>query len=58
MFDSFMSKTLNSELEKEENCICDLLMRGVEGSPSALGCRPYGERLLDCMNYVNHLLSN
>jgi hypothetical protein len=58
MFDSCMSKNLNSELKEEDNCICDLLTHGVEGSPGALGHRPYGERLVDYINYVNYLLSN
>jgi hypothetical protein len=53
-----MSKNLNSELKKEENYICDPSKRGVEVSLGALGCKPYGERHADCMNYVNHLLSN
>jgi hypothetical protein len=56
--DSYMSKNLNYELKKEENYTCDLLKRGVEGSPSALGRGPYGVRPTDCTNYVNHLLSN
>jgi hypothetical protein len=45
-------------LKREENYICDPLKRGVEGSLGALGCVPYGERTTDCMNYINHLLSN
>jgi hypothetical protein len=53
-----MSKNLNSELKKEESYTCDPLNRGVEGSPGALGCGPYGEGLGDCTNYVNHLLLN
>jgi hypothetical protein len=51
-------KNLNSELKKEESYTCDALKHGVEGSPGALGCEPYGERPVDCTNYVNHLLSN
>jgi hypothetical protein len=43
---------------KEESYTCDPLKCGVEGSPGALGHRPYGERHVDCTNYVNHLLSN
>jgi hypothetical protein len=58
MFDSCMRKNLNFKLKKEENYICDLSKCGVEGSPSALGRGPYGERPADYMNYVNHLLSN
>jgi hypothetical protein len=50
-----MSKNLNSELKKEEDCTCDPSKRGVKGS---LGCRLYGERPTDYTNYVNHLLSN
>jgi hypothetical protein len=57
-FDSCMSKNLNSELKKEENYTRDLSKRGFEGSSVALGRRPYGERHVDCTNYVNHLLSN
>jgi hypothetical protein len=57
-FDSLMSKNLNSELKKEESYTCDPLKHGVEGSPGALGYRPYGERSTDCTDYVNHLLSN
>jgi hypothetical protein len=53
-----MSKNFNFELKKEENYTCDLSKRGVEGSPGALGCGLYGERPLDCTNYVNHLLLN
>jgi hypothetical protein len=53
-----MSKILNFELKKEENYTCDPSKHGVEGSPNALGHRPYGERPTDCINYVNHLLSN
>jgi hypothetical protein len=53
-----MSKNLNSNLKKEENYTCDTSKHGVEGSPGALGRRPYVERHTDCMNYVNHLLSN
>jgi hypothetical protein len=53
-----MSKNLNSELKKEENYTCDPLKRGVEGPPDALGRGPYGDRPVDCMNYVNHLLSD
>jgi hypothetical protein len=53
-----MSKNLNSELKKEENYTCDPLKHGADGSPSALGYGPYGERPTDCTNYVSHLLSN
>jgi hypothetical protein len=53
-----MSKNLNSELKKEENCTYNLLKHGVKGSPSVFGRGPYGERPLDCMNYINDLLSN
>jgi hypothetical protein len=53
-----MSKNLNSKLKKEEDCTCDPLKRGVEGSPGTLGCRPYGERPADYTNYINNLLSN
>jgi hypothetical protein len=49
---------VNSELKKEESYTCDPLKRGVEGSLGALRRRPYGERFIDCTNYVNHLLSN
>jgi hypothetical protein len=57
-FDSCMSKNLNYELKKEENYTYDPSKRGVEGSSGLLGHRPYGERPMDCMNYINHLLSN
>jgi hypothetical protein len=57
-FDSCISKNLNSKLKKEKNYTCDPTKCGVEGSPSALGHGPYGERPMDCTNYVNHLLSN
>jgi hypothetical protein len=53
-----MSQNLNSELRMEESYTCDPSKRGVEGSPGALGHEPYGERLADCINYVNHLLLN
>jgi hypothetical protein len=53
-----MSKNLNSELKKEESYTYDLSKHGVEGSPGALGCGLYGERLANCTNYVNHFLSN
>jgi hypothetical protein len=53
-----MSKNLNSELKKEESYTCDPLKSGVEGLTDVLGCGPYGERHVDCTNYVNHLLSN
>jgi hypothetical protein len=53
-----MSKNLNSKLKKEDDCTCDPSKCGAEGSPGALGRGPYGERLVDCTNYVNHLLSN
>jgi hypothetical protein len=52
-----MSKTLNFELKKEEDCTCDPSKRGVEGLFDALGRRPYGERST-YTNYVNQLLSN
>jgi hypothetical protein len=58
MFDSLMSKNLNSGLKMEESYTCDPSKRGVEGSSSALGRGPYGERPADCINYVNHLLLN
>jgi hypothetical protein len=58
MFDSLVSKILNFELKKEESYTCDPSKRGVEESPGALGRGPYGERHVDCTNYVNHLLSN
>jgi hypothetical protein len=57
-FDSWISKNLNSELKKEESYTCDPSKHGVEGSPSVLGRRPYGERPADCTNFVNDLLSN
>jgi hypothetical protein len=53
-----MSKNLNSKLKKKKSYICDPSKRGVEGSLDALGRRPYGERHVDYINYVNHLLSN
>jgi hypothetical protein len=53
-FDSCTSKNLNSELKKEENYTYDPLKRGVEVLLGALGCRPYGERHADYMNYTNH----
>jgi hypothetical protein len=53
-----MSKTLNFELKKEEDCTCDPSKRGVERSSGALGCGLYVERHVVCMNYINHLLSN
>jgi hypothetical protein len=53
-----MNKNLNSELKKEENYTCDPSKHGVEGSSGALGCETYGERLANCTNYINHLLSN
>jgi hypothetical protein len=53
-----MSKILNYELKREENYTYDLSKREVEGSPGALGHKPYGERPTDCTNCVNHLLSN
>jgi hypothetical protein len=53
-----MSKNLNYELKKEENCTCDPLKNGVKGLLGALGRGSYGERLVDGTNYVNHLLSN
>jgi hypothetical protein len=53
-----MSKNLNSDLKKEESYTYDSSKCGVEGSPGALGRRLYGERAMDCTNYINHLLSN
>jgi hypothetical protein len=53
-----MSKNLNSKLKKEENCTCHSSKHGVKGSLGALERGPYGERPVDYMNYVNHLLSN
>jgi hypothetical protein len=53
-----MSKNLNSELKKEESYTCDPSKREVEGPSGVLGHEPYGERHVDCTNYVNHLLSN
>jgi hypothetical protein len=53
-----MSKNLNSELKMEESYTCDPSKRGVEGSPGALGHGLYGERHVDYINYVNHLLLN
>jgi hypothetical protein len=53
-----MSQNLKSELKKEENYTCDLWKRGVEVLSGALGHEPYGERHVDCTNYVNQLLSN
>jgi hypothetical protein len=53
-----MSKNLNSDLKKEDSYTYDPSKRGVEGSPDALGRGPYGERVVDCTNYINHLLSN
>jgi hypothetical protein len=52
-----MSKNLNFELKKKENCTYDLSRHGVKGSPGVLGHGPYGERHVDCTNYINHLLS-
>jgi hypothetical protein len=52
-----MSKNLNSELKKVENCTYDPSKHGVEGSPGAMGRRPYRERPVDYMDYINHLLS-
>jgi hypothetical protein len=46
-----MSKNLNSELKNEENFTCDPSRHGVEGSPGAVGRRPYEERHADCMTY-------
>jgi hypothetical protein len=46
------------ELKMEEDCTCDPSKRGVVGLPGVLGCGPYWERITDCMNYDNHLLSN
>jgi hypothetical protein len=57
-FDSCMSKNLNSESKKKENYTCDPSKCGVEGSSSALGRGPYGERPVNYTNYVNQLLSN
>jgi hypothetical protein len=53
-----MSKNLNYELKKQEKYTCDPSKCGVEGSPGALGRRPFRERHVDCTNYVNQLLSN
>jgi hypothetical protein len=53
-----MSKNLNFELKKEEDCTCDLSRCGEKGSPDALERGPYGERHAVYMNYVNYLLSN
>jgi hypothetical protein len=57
-FDLFMSKNLNSELKKEENCTYYPSMSGVGRSSGALGHGLYGERPMNCTNYINHLLSN
>jgi hypothetical protein len=57
-FDLLMSKNLNYELKKEESYTRDPLKRGVEGSLGLLGRGPYGERHVDCTNYINHLLLN
>jgi hypothetical protein len=43
-----VTKKLNSELKKDENYTCDPSKHEVEGSPSALGHGPYGERHADC----------
>jgi hypothetical protein len=53
-----MSKNLNSELKKDESYTCDPSKRGVKGLSGALGHGLYGERPIDCTNYINHLLSN
>jgi hypothetical protein len=53
-----MCKNLNSELKKEENYTYDPSKRGINESPGALGCGPYGERHAECTNYDNYLLSN
>jgi hypothetical protein len=53
-----MSKNLNSELKREKSYTSDPSKNGVDGSLGALGRGPYGERHVDCINYVNHLLSN
>jgi hypothetical protein len=53
-----MRKNLNSELKKEENYTCDPSKHRVKGSSGALGHGSYGERHVDCTNYVNNLLSN
>jgi hypothetical protein len=53
-----MTKNLNFELKKEDDCTCDPSKHGVEGSLGALGRESYGERTIDCINYVNNLLSN
>jgi hypothetical protein len=37
-----MSKNLNFELKKEENYVCDLSKREVEGLSGALECGLYG----------------
>jgi hypothetical protein len=52
-----MSKNLNSKLEKKKNFTCDPLRHGVEGSPGTMGRGLYGERPMNYMTYVNHLLS-
>jgi hypothetical protein len=53
-----MSKSLNSELKKEESYTCDPSKRGIDESLGVLGREPYGERPTDYINYVNYLLSN
>jgi hypothetical protein len=53
-----MSKNLNSELKKKKDCTYDPSKRGVKGSPGALERGPYNVRHANCMNYINHLLSN
>jgi hypothetical protein len=45
-------------LKNKESYTCDPSKRGVKGSLGALGCGPYGERPMDCTNYINYLLSN
>jgi hypothetical protein len=48
---------MNYELKKEENFIRDPSRCGVEGSSGAVGRRPYGERPMNYMTYINNLLS-
>jgi hypothetical protein len=57
-FDSRMSKNLNSKLKNEESYTYDMSKHGVKGLTGALGRGPYRERHMDCIDYVNHLLSN
>jgi hypothetical protein len=53
-----MSKNLNSKLKIGEIYTCDPSKSGVEGSSGALGRGSYGERHVDCTNYISHLLLN